>query len=102
MGALMEDFMDRFTSMSTFVQVVDSGTFSAAARRLELSPAAVTSHVQALEQRLGLRLLNRTTRRVSLTEEGTAFHRHCTRADQLLDYRPWSLARARRQHSGGH
>jgi DNA-binding transcriptional LysR family regulator len=71
--------MDRFTSMSTFVQVVDSGGFSGAARRLELSPATVTAHVQSLEQQLGIRLLNRSTRKVSLTGEGATFYQRCVR-----------------------
>ena len=70
--------MDRITSMTAFVQVVDHGSFSAAAKRLELSPAMVTSHVQALEKRLGIQLLNRTTRKVSVTEAGRAFYERCT------------------------
>lgn len=69
--------MDRITSMTAFVQVVDHGSFSAAAKRLELSPAMVTSHVQALEKRLGIQLLNRTTRKVSVTEAGRAFYERC-------------------------
>jgi DNA-binding transcriptional LysR family regulator len=64
--------------MTAFVQVVDHGSFSAAAKRLELSPAMVTSHVQALEKRLGIQLLNRTTRKVSVTEAGRAFYERCT------------------------
>ena len=69
--------MDRITSMTAFVQVVDHGSFSGAAKRLELSPAMVTSHVQALEKRLGIQLLNRTTRKVSVTEAGRAFYERC-------------------------
>ena len=69
--------MDRITSMTAFVQVVDHGSFSAAAKRLELSPAMVTSHVQALEKRLGIQLLNRTTRKVSVTEAGRDFYQRC-------------------------
>ena len=71
--------MDRFTSMSSFVQVVDGKSFSRAARQLKLSQATVTGHVQSLEQQLGIRLLNRTTRKVSLTEEGAQFYQRCTR-----------------------
>src|SRR5206468_456861 len=73
----LEVFMDRIMSMSAFVQVVDSGTFAAAAKRLQVSPAMITTRVQSLEQRLGIRLLNRTTRKVSLTEEGMAFYKRC-------------------------
>src|SRR5260221_2869381 len=64
--------MDRITSMTTFTTVVASGSFTAAAQRLNMSPAMVTNHVRALEDRLGARLLNRTTRKLSLTEAGKA------------------------------
>jgi len=69
--------MDRMTSMATFVKVVESGGFSAAARTLSMSPSMVTAHVQSLEERLGVRLLNRRTRRVSLTEVGHAYYERC-------------------------
>src|SRR5258706_2452084 len=70
--------MDRLTSLTTFVRVVDSGRFAAAGRRLNLSTTMVSNHVQALEDRLGARLLNRTTRKVSLTEVGKAYYDRCT------------------------
>ncbi|WP_189046818.1 LysR family transcriptional regulator [Aliidongia dinghuensis] len=70
--------MDRLTSLTTFVRVVDCGGFSAAARRLNMSVTMVSNHVQALEDRLGVRLLNRTTRRVGLTEIGKAYYERCT------------------------
>jgi DNA-binding transcriptional LysR family regulator len=70
--------MDRLTSLTTFVQVVDSGGFSAASRRLNMSTTMVSNHVQALEDRLGARLLNRTTRKVSLTEVGKGYYDRCT------------------------
>ena len=70
--------MDRLTSLTVFVQVVDSGGFSAAARRLDMSTTMVSHHVQALEDRLGARLLNRTTRKVHLTEVGKAYYDRCT------------------------
>jgi len=70
--------MDRLTSLTAFVRVVDSGGFSAAARRLNMSTTMVSSHVQSLEDRLGARLLNRTTRKVSLTEVGKAYYERCT------------------------
>jgi DNA-binding transcriptional LysR family regulator len=71
--------MDRLTSLTAFVRVVDSGGFSAAARRLNMSTTMVSNHVQALEDRLGARLLHRTTRRVSLTEVGKAYYDRCVR-----------------------
>lgn len=69
--------MDRLTSLTAFVRVADSGGFSAAARKLNMSTTMVSNHVQALEDRLGARLLNRTTRRVSLTEVGKAYYDRC-------------------------
>jgi DNA-binding transcriptional LysR family regulator len=66
--------MDRLTSIAAFVRVVENGGFTAAARHLNLSPTMVSNHVQKLEDRLGARLLNRTTRRVSLTEIGREYY----------------------------
>lgn len=65
--------MDRFLEMQTFCAVVDAGSFVGAADALEMSKAAVSRHVGSLEQRLGVRLLHRTTRRLSLTAEGELF-----------------------------
>lgn len=70
--------MDRMASITAFVRVVESGGFTAAARRLELSPTMVSNHVQALEDSLGVRLLNRTTRRVGLTDIGRDYYERCT------------------------
>ncbi|MEB0226114.1 LysR family transcriptional regulator [Pseudomonas sp. 10S4] len=69
--------MDRLTSMSAFVMAAESGSYARAAERLGLSPQMVAKHVAALEHRLGARLLNRTTRRQSLTELGTAYYERC-------------------------
>jgi DNA-binding transcriptional LysR family regulator len=66
--------MDRLTEMEAFVQVVDHGGFTDAARKMGLSKSAVSKHVSALEGRLAVRLLNRTTRRVSPTEVGLAYY----------------------------
>jgi DNA-binding transcriptional LysR family regulator len=71
--------MDQVINMSAFVQVVNAGSFTGAAKRLGISPASVTSRIQSFEQQLGIRLLNRTTRRVSLTDEGEAFYQRCNR-----------------------
>ncbi len=71
--------MDRLTSLTAFARVVETGGFSAAARRLNMSVTMVSNHVQALEERLGARLLNRTTRKVSLTEIGQAYYERATR-----------------------
>jgi len=69
--------MDRFLEMQTFCAVVDAGSFVKAADALGFSKAAVSRYVGELEARLGVRLLHRTTRRMSLTEEGTVFHARC-------------------------
>src|SRR5258707_14343898 len=69
--------MDRVTSMTAFATVVTSGSFAAAAHRLSMSPAMVTNHVRSLEERLGARLLNRTTRKLSLTEAGKSYFDQC-------------------------
>jgi DNA-binding transcriptional LysR family regulator len=66
--------VDLLSSMRTYVAVVDSGSFASAATRLDVSRAMVSKQVQKLEEHLGTRLLNRTTRRLSLTETGRAFH----------------------------
>ncbi|NWD66641.1 LysR family transcriptional regulator [Pseudomonas gingeri] len=73
--------MDRLTQMATFVKAVDLGSFSAAADDLNLSPQLVGKHVKMLEQHLGVSLLNRTTRRQSLTDFGQAFYQ---RAKMIL------------------
>ncbi|MEJ2454588.1 MAG: LysR family transcriptional regulator [Candidatus Thiodiazotropha sp.] len=66
--------MDPLTDIAVFVQVVDAGSFTAAAERLRLSKSVISKYVTRLEERLGARLLNRTTRRLSLTEVGRAFY----------------------------
>ena len=66
--------MDRLTSLEVFGQVVEHGGFSAAGRHLNMSVTMVSNHIQALEDRLGVRLLNRTTRRVSLTDIGKEYY----------------------------
>ncbi|MFL9876342.1 LysR family transcriptional regulator [Paraburkholderia megapolitana] len=66
--------MDQLASMRVFVKAVDLGSFSAAADALQISSQLVGKHVQTLEHHLGVRLLNRTTRRQSLTDIGRAFY----------------------------
>ncbi|HYG55445.1 MAG TPA: LysR family transcriptional regulator [Burkholderiales bacterium] len=77
--------MDRFHAMRVFTQVVESGSFSGAAAKLGLSTTATSRHVADLETHLQTRLLNRTTRRVSLTESGRAFHERCVQLLADLD-----------------
>src|SRR5215510_15420619 len=84
--------MDRVDQITTFVRVVELGSFAAAARDLRAAPSAITTHIQALEQRLGARLLNRNTRHVKPTDVGQAYYKHCVdvlkrfaQADSLVE-----------------
>jgi len=69
--------MDRLSGMQTFVEVVQRGSFTAAAEKMRLSRAQVSKSVMQLESHLGTRLLNRTTRRISLTEIGRIYFERC-------------------------
>jgi DNA-binding transcriptional LysR family regulator len=69
--------MDTLTSIKVFRQVVESGSFVSAAERLDLSPAMVSKHVMQAEKRLGVRLLNRNSRTLSLTEPGRVYFERC-------------------------
>lgn len=71
--------MDRLQSMEVFVRVAERGGFSPVAKELGISPTMVGKHIRFLEERLGARLLNRTTRRQSLTEAGAAYVERCRR-----------------------
>jgi DNA-binding transcriptional LysR family regulator len=71
--------MDRYASMAIFAKVVEGASFAGAARHFRISPAVVSKNVQALEKALGVRLLNRTTRRVTPTEVGLSYYRNCVR-----------------------
>ena len=73
--------MDRIDAMRAFVSVVTEGSFSKAASVMQLSPQLVSKYVSKLEERLDVRLLHRTTRKVSLTEAGTHYFQH---AQQIL------------------
>ena len=73
--------LDRFTGMQVFARVAMSGSFSAAARTLGMSPAMATRHIDALEDRLGTRLFFRSTRKLTLTEAG---QRHLQASERIL------------------
>lgn len=78
--------MDRFTAMQVFRHVAQLNSFAEAGRRLGLSPAAISKNIAELEAHLGARLINRTTRRMALTEEGRIYLDHIVRGlDALLE-----------------
>jgi len=92
--------LDRFTGMRVFIQAASHGSLSAAGRALNLSPAMATKHLDALEARLGVKLLHRSTRRLSLTEAGTEFLAASRRIVQELDEAESEVA-ARRTEAVG-
>src|SRR5260221_399890 len=71
--------MDRLRAMEVFVRVVDAGSFTAAARAMKISRTSTTSEVQGLEAHLGVQLLRRTTRSVTLTHEGASYYEEVRR-----------------------
>src|ERR1700720_341043 len=77
--------VDRLTSMGVFVRVADLGSLAAAAKELRLSPTMIGKHIRHLEQRLGSLLVNRPTRRQSLTELGRNYVEHCRHVLEEID-----------------
>ncbi|WP_064574082.1 LysR family transcriptional regulator [Cupriavidus gilardii] len=77
--------MDRLAAMETFVGVIEAGSFSAAARRLNLGQPAVSKSIAQLEERLGTRLLLRSTRGLTPTDAGQRFYEHAKRAIEEAD-----------------
>lgn len=77
--------MELLVEMMAFAKVVETRSFSAAAQKLKTSKSLVSKQVGNLESALGVRLLNRTTRRMSLTEIGAAYYEHCARIAQEID-----------------
>lgn len=86
--------MDRFVAMQAFARVVETGSFTKAAETLHLSKTSVTQLVQQLEARLRVRLLNRTTRKVNVTEDGAAYYERVVRLLADLDDAETSLSSA--------
>ena len=78
--------MDRLSSMTAFIKTVDIGSFAGAAAMLGISPQMVAKHVSYLEARMGTRLLNRTTRKQSLTEIGRTYYERCKLALAEVDW----------------
>lgn len=92
--------MDRFRELTTFVAVAETGAFNAAARRLKMSPPAVTRLVTALESRLGVQLFTRTTRQVALTEAGARLREDAQRILAELEEAETAAKGATRAPSG--
>lgn len=92
--------LDRVTGMRVFVRTASVGSLSAAARQLDMSPAMATKHVDALEARLGVKLLHRTTRRLSLTEAGGDYLEACQRILPEIDEAEASVASQRVEARG--
>lgn len=87
-------------SMAAFVHTVETGSFTAAAVRMGVSKSATGKHVARIEQRLGVKLLNRTTRSISLTEEGELYYRSCLRVMDELEQTESLLASRKKMVSG--
>ncbi|NHT77337.1 DNA-binding transcriptional LysR family regulator [Rhizobium sp. PP-F2F-G38] len=92
--------MDRLTGLGAFVRTADLGSFVAAGRVLGLSPSAVGKAVTRLESQLGVRLFQRSTRSLRLTEEGRAFHERCRHILDDLDDAQETLLRTRETPRG--
>src|SRR3569623_3646885 len=92
--------MDRFRTMETFVRVVRAGSFTVAANQLGLSRALVSRHVDELETRLGVRLLNRTTRSLNLTGEGQSYLDFCEQVFHQIEASEHALVHARTEPAG--
>src|SRR6185436_5976994 len=92
--------LDRLGGMRVFAQVVEAKSFSAAADKLGMSKSLASRHVSALERSLSVRLLNRTTRRLSLTEAGALLYEHCARIVQEAELAEQRLTRTQSEPAG--
>lgn len=91
---------DNLLDMMVFVRVVETGSLSGAARDQRLSLAVVSRKLARLEERLGVRLINRTTRRLALTDEGAAFHARCVRILAEIEDAEMEVAHGRHAATG--
>jgi len=93
--------MDRFQTIESFVRVAHAGSFTKAARQLGLSRALISRRIIELEARLGVRLLNRSTRSVSLTAEGRAYLARCKQVLDDMEAAEREIARSAQTPLGG-
>jgi DNA-binding transcriptional LysR family regulator len=91
---------DRLNGMRVFAQVVEAKSFSAAAHKLGMSKSLASRHVSALERSLSVKLLNRSTRKLSLTEAGATFYEHCARIVQEAQLAEERLTQAQAEPAG--
>lgn len=91
---------DRLNGMRVFAQVVEAKSFSGAADKLGMSKSLASRHVSALEQALSVKLLNRTTRKLSLTEAGALFYEHCARIVQEAEMAEQRVTRTQAEPAG--
>ena len=91
---------DRLNGMRVFAQVVEAKSFSAAADKLGMSKSLASRHVSALEHSLSVKLLNRSTRKLSLTEAGALFYEHCARIVQEAELAEQRLTRSQAVPAG--
>ncbi|HEU0199569.1 MAG TPA: LysR family transcriptional regulator [Burkholderiaceae bacterium] len=91
---------DRLNGMRVFAQVVEAKSFSAAADKLGMSKSLASRHVSALERSLSVKLLNRSTRKLSLTEGGALFYEHCARIVQEAELAEQRLTRVQSEPAG--
>ena len=91
---------DRLNEMRVFAQVVEAKSFSAAADKLGMSKSLASRHVSALERALSVKLLHRSTRKLSLTEAGALFYEHCARIVQEAELAEQRLTRTQSDPAG--
>jgi DNA-binding transcriptional LysR family regulator len=91
---------DRLNGMRVFAQVVEAKSFSAAAEKLGMSKSLASRHVSGLERSLSVKLLNRSTRKLSLTDAGALFYEHCARIVQEAEFAAERLGRTQSEPAG--
>jgi len=96
----MVHMVDHLESMSVFARVVEAKSFSAAATKLRTSKSRLSRHVSALESALAVKLLHRSTRKLSLTEAGALFYEHCARIVKEADLAEQRMTRAQSEPEG--
>ena len=93
--------MDKLKQIETFIEVAEKGSLARAGLAQKISPAMLGRRIDALEKRLGVKLMHRTTRHLTLTEEGNAYLEQCTRLLADLDKAEQMIAEGRRRLKAG-